>query len=62
MNWVIIFIISVFALSVGFRQAEREDKVWAEWLARAALRNQGLTFEEGMRIQELLWVKWQEIK
>ena len=47
-DWVIIFIIAVFALMVGFMEVEKND--WDSY------------FEEQMRVQDSLWIKWQEKK
>ena len=61
-SWiVIIFVLALFALSMGGLEDER-NRVWTDWVERTELRNEGLAFEEGMRKIDSLWTVWQEMK
>jgi len=50
-NYVIIFFIMVFGLSLFFMEDERTDSAYIEWTVRADERHNGLTDEENWILQ-----------
>ena len=54
-DWVIIFVVAVFALMVWSSEDERTDSVYNNWLERTELRSEGLDFEDGMGKIDSLW-------
>jgi len=58
---VALFVLALIFISTAGREFET-DAVYESWLERTELRNEGLSFEEGMRKIDSLWIKWQEMK
>ena len=56
---VILFVLALIFISTAGREFET-DAVYDAWLERTELRNEGLSFEEGMRKIDSLWqeIKW----
>ena len=54
-EWVIIFVVAVFALMVWSSEDEITDSAYNDWLERTELRSEGLDFEDGMEKIDSLW-------
>ena len=57
---VILFVLALIFISTAGR--EFEDTAYNEWFAIRESRNEGLSFEEGMKKIDSLWTVWQEMK
>ena len=56
---VVLFVLALIFISTAGREFETDAE---SWLERTELRNEGLSFEEGMRKIDSLWTVWQEMK
>ncbi len=63
MNYAIIFFVIIIALTIAGREGERNslyNVLYDNWVERTELRNEGLSFEEGMKKIDSLWTVIQE--
>ena len=56
-EWVIIFVVAVFALMIGGNEAERSDSLSTDWVKSYSLIDSTTSFEDGMEILDSLLLK-----
>ena len=56
-EWVIIFVVAVFALMIGGNEAERSDSLSTDWVKSYSLIDSTTSFEDGMEILDSLWTE-----